>query len=127
MTLHTYISQDRLRALARGETLPDRASGSVLFADISGFTALTESLHDSLGSRLGGEQLSKYLDVVYGMLIMELERYGGSVISFAGDALLCWFDELHGNAADCAVNSAIAIQSEMRGFHEIFCKKDFMN
>ncbi len=40
--LHTYLPQDRLRALARGETLPDRTIGSVLFADISGFTALTE-------------------------------------------------------------------------------------
>jgi class 3 adenylate cyclase len=43
MTLHTYLPQDRLRALARGETLPDRTNGSALFADISGFTALTEA------------------------------------------------------------------------------------
>jgi class 3 adenylate cyclase len=36
--LATYLAQDRRRALARGENLPDRAHGSVLFADISGFT-----------------------------------------------------------------------------------------
>jgi class 3 adenylate cyclase len=61
MTLHTYLPQDRLRALARGEALPDRTSGAALFADISGFTALTEALQRSLGARRGGEELNKYL------------------------------------------------------------------
>jgi class 3 adenylate cyclase len=51
--LHTYLPQDRLRALGRGETLPDRASGAALFADISGFTPLTEALTQQLGSRRG--------------------------------------------------------------------------
>jgi hypothetical protein len=46
MTLHTYLPQDRLRALARGETLPDRTRGSALFADISGVTALTKSVRN---------------------------------------------------------------------------------
>ena len=44
MTLHTYLPQDRLRALARGETLPDRTTGSALFADISGFTRFDRRL-----------------------------------------------------------------------------------
>lgn len=39
--LSAYIPQDRLRALAAGESLPDRTTGSALFADISGFTPLT--------------------------------------------------------------------------------------
>ena len=92
-TLHTYLPQDRLRALARGETLPDRTTGSALFADISGFTPLTEGLRDSLGPRRGAEELTKHLDTVYTALITEIERYGGSVIGFAGDAVTCWFDE----------------------------------
>lgn len=37
-----YVAQDRLGALARGETLPDRACGAVLFADISGFTPFAD-------------------------------------------------------------------------------------
>ena len=56
--MHTYLPQDRLRALAYGETLPDRTSGSALFADISGFTPLTEALRDSLGARRGAADLS---------------------------------------------------------------------
>ena len=46
MTLHTYLPQDRLRAWARDEILPDRPTGSALFTDISGFTTLTEGLRE---------------------------------------------------------------------------------
>ena len=49
MSLHIYLPQDRLRALARGETLPDRTGGSALFADLSGFTALTEATAPQIG------------------------------------------------------------------------------
>ncbi len=86
------IPSDRLRALARGETLPDRTSGAALFADISGFTPLTEALCNALGPRRGAEELTKHLESVYSPLIAEIDRHGGSVIGFAGDAMLCWFD-----------------------------------
>ena len=67
--------------------LPDRASGSALFADISGFTALAESLRETLGARQGSEELSRQLSEVYSALIAEIEKYGGSVIGFAGDSI----------------------------------------
>jgi class 3 adenylate cyclase len=47
MALHHDMPQDRLRALARGQPLPERCAGAALFADISGFTALTEVLRRS--------------------------------------------------------------------------------
>jgi class 3 adenylate cyclase/tetratricopeptide (TPR) repeat protein len=91
--LHTYLPQDRLRAFARGETLPDRTSGAALFADISGFTVSTETFTRELGSRRGIEELTREVNAVYDALITEIEKYGGSVISFAGDAITCWFEE----------------------------------
>ena len=39
-----YIPGDRRLALATGVAMPDRVHGAALFADISGFTALTEAL-----------------------------------------------------------------------------------
>ena len=39
-----YIPMDRRQALARGAMLPTRTPGAALFADISGFTPLTEAL-----------------------------------------------------------------------------------
>lgn len=43
MSLSAYLPPDRRRALQTGQQLPDRASGAALFADISGFTPLTEN------------------------------------------------------------------------------------
>ena len=42
--LEAYIPGDRRRAIAIGAPMPDRVRGAALFADISGFTQLTEAL-----------------------------------------------------------------------------------
>ncbi|MFO1413890.1 MAG: tetratricopeptide repeat protein [Burkholderiales bacterium] len=117
MPLQTYLPQDRLRALARRETLPDRTHGAALFADISGFTALTEGLRDALGPRRGAEELTHHLGIVYSALIAEIEKHDGSVISFAGDAVTCWFDGA--DAALRAVTCAFDLQAAMRAFAAI--------
>jgi adenylate cyclase len=92
-TPSVYIPMDRRQALVRGSSLPDRTTGAALFADISGSTLLTEVLARTLGPRLGAEELTHQLNQVYDMLIAEVDRYGGSVIGFAGDAITCWFAE----------------------------------
>ncbi len=56
-----YIPIDRRIALARGETLPVEAQGAALFADISGFTPLTEALTVELGPKRGAEELTVHL------------------------------------------------------------------
>ncbi|HEX2993476.1 MAG TPA: adenylate/guanylate cyclase domain-containing protein, partial [Anaerolineales bacterium] len=119
MTLGTFLPQDRLRALAGGTSLPDRTSGSALFADISGFTHLTEALRESLGARRGSEELTRHLDAVYTALIHEVESYGGSVIDFAGDSFICWFDNIQGPAAARAMKCAFALQQAMIAFTTI--------
>jgi class 3 adenylate cyclase len=88
-----YIPMDRRQALAQRRTLPERSSGAALFADISGFTPLTELLVRLLGPQRGAEELPRRLNEVYDALIAEIDRYGGTVLGFAGDAITCWFDE----------------------------------
>jgi adenylate cyclase len=92
--LAAYLPTDRLHALADGATLPSRARGTALFADISGFTPLTEALVRTLGPRRGAEELARQLNEIYDALIAEVDRYGGSVISFSGDAITCWFEDV---------------------------------
>src|SRR3954453_20129717 len=89
----SYIPIDRRLAMARGMDLPARTSGAALFADISGFTPLTETLTRELGPQRGAEELSHQLIVIYSALIAQVEQYRGSVISFSGDAITCWFDD----------------------------------
>src|SRR5258706_8707794 len=91
--LAAYIPIDRYLAMAGGQSLPDHSHGAVLFADISGFTLLTEALTRELGPRRGAEELTQQLNAVYGALIAEVDAYRGSVISFSGDAITCWFDD----------------------------------
>jgi len=89
--LSAYIPQDRRSALMRAAALPDRATGAVMFADVTGFTPLAEALVGALGPRRGAEELTALLNQVYSALIAEVERFGGSVICFSGDAMTCWF------------------------------------
>jgi len=87
-----HIPGDRRWSLATGVPLPDRVTGSALFADISGFTALTEVLAHELGPQRGAEEITANLNRVFHALIAELGRYGGHVIYFSGDAITCWVD-----------------------------------
>ena len=122
MTLHTYLPQDRLRALMRGTTLPDRTSGSALFADISGFTPLTEKLTRDLGARRGIDELTLRINSVYDALIGEVDRFGGSIISFAGDAIICWFDSNLNEPSIRAVMCAQAMQLVMQRIPDLSVK-----
>jgi predicted ATPase/class 3 adenylate cyclase len=106
-----YVPMDRRLALAQGRSLPDRMHGAALFADISGFTPLTESLARELGPRRGSEELTRHLNQVYDAVIAELHRFGGSVVGFAGDGVSWWFDGdsgLQAVAAGLAMQAAIA-------------------
>jgi len=91
--LSVYLPIDRRAALLHGAMLPDRAHGAVMFADITGFTPLAESLVQALGSRRGAEELTALLNQVYSALISQIEQFGGSVVGFSGDAITCWFDD----------------------------------
>jgi adenylate cyclase len=121
-TPSAYIPIDWRHALARGEELPQRMVGAALFADISGFTPLTESLALELGPRRGAEELAVHLNRVYDALIAELHRYGGSVIGFSGDAITCWLNGEDGNGRDACARAtacALAMQAAMAQFANV--------
>ncbi|HEX2766965.1 MAG TPA: tetratricopeptide repeat protein [Candidatus Limnocylindria bacterium] len=105
-----YIARDRRRALAAHEPMPDRVTGAALFADISGFTPLTEALAAELGPQRGPEELTAHLGRVFHAVIEELDRRGGDVIYFSGDAITCWLDRDDGSRA---VAAAVAMHEAM--------------
>ena len=82
-----YIAGDRRRALASGITLDTEVSGSALFADISGFTPLTEALVNELGPQRGPEELVSHIDRLFTGVIDDLHAYGGEVLYFSGAAI----------------------------------------
>src|SRR3954469_2033110 len=82
----TSLPMDRRQALTSGTPLPKHTRGTALFADISGFTPLTEALAAALGPQRGAEEITAILNAVYTPLIAAVHAWHGSVISFAGDA-----------------------------------------
>jgi len=91
----------------------------VLFADISGFTTLTERLAKRGPS--GAEELTNLLNNYLGKLIDLITSYGGDVVKFAGDALLVLFTEefikedlnkLTERVADCCLR----VQKELHNY-----------
>src|SRR5690606_30217347 len=83
-------------------TTPDERhrliEGSLLFVDLTGFTAMTERLA-ALGRR-GAEEVSAIISTTFEQMLTEAYRAGGSLLKFGGDALLLLFeDDTHRNDA----------------------------
>ena len=115
-TPSAYIAMDRRQVIAAGTVLADRTHGAALFADISGFTPLTETLLNEYGPKRGAEELTRQLNLIYDALVNEVHRYGGSVMAFSGDAITCWLDKDDGlRAAACG----LAMQRAMGHFKAI--------
>ena len=64
--------------------------GSMVSADISGFTALSERL--AAKGREGSEELTAIVNGCFTGMIDDCDRHGGDVLKFGGDALLVFFE-----------------------------------
>jgi CheY-like chemotaxis protein/class 3 adenylate cyclase len=115
-TAAVYVPMDRRQALARAADLPDRSRGAALFADISGFTPLTDSLARELGLQRGAEEVTRQLNRIYDALIDQVHAHGGSVVGFSGDAITCWLD---GDTGLRAAACALAMQAAARQFEQV--------
>ena len=111
LNIDRFIPIDRRRALATGDDLPHSTSGAGIFADISGFTSITEMLTDSLGAEYGAEEITACLNGIFDVLVQIVHRYGGCIISFSGDAITCWFENDNGlRATSCALSMRQAME-----------------
>jgi class 3 adenylate cyclase len=98
------------------EPAVERLSGAVLYADVSGFTSLTESLAQDGAD--GPERLTRLLNACFGQLIGLIEAEGGEIVKFGGDALTAVFhaDESLAYSVRRAVQAANAMQTAMTCF-----------
>ena len=67
--------------------------GSMLSADISGFTALSERL--ARKGKAGAEEITSLINACFTALIDAAYRFDGEVVKFGGDALLIVFRGAH--------------------------------
>jgi class 3 adenylate cyclase/tetratricopeptide (TPR) repeat protein len=105
-TLDCYVPPVVRRMLAagsRGRALSTR--GTIVFADVSGFTRLSERL-----ARTGNEGAEHLVDVIDGCfspLLADAYAAGGSLLKFGGDALLLWFEGEGHPMRACAAAAAM--------------------
>lgn len=83
---------------------------TVMFADVSGFTRLSERLAKT--GREGAELLVDAINLCWSALLSDARIAGGSLLRFGGDALLIWFDG-NGHAAR-ACHTAFAMRRTLR-------------
>uniref|UniRef100_A0A7M5XBN8 Guanylate cyclase domain-containing protein n=2 Tax=Clytia hemisphaerica TaxID=252671 RepID=A0A7M5XBN8_9CNID len=98
--------------------------GVVLFADISGFTKLTEcysTLETSADGTSGTDKLSATLNAYIGKIVEEIIQSNGDILKFAGDAILAtWKCSDIGHNAKAllnkVINCSIDIQKKCHNF-----------
>lgn len=91
----------------------EAVAAAVLFADVSGYTALTEAL--ARQGPAGVEKVAAGLNDYFGRLIDITAAHGGDVVKFAGDALtVVWAaDDGLAEASAAALACGLAIQAEL--------------
>jgi class 3 adenylate cyclase/tetratricopeptide (TPR) repeat protein len=85
-------------------------SGTLVFADISGFTALTERL--AARGKAGAEEMADLLNAAFEDLLTAAYDYGANLMKWGGDAVLLLFDA-DGHTTRAA-RAAWAMQEVMR-------------
>ena len=89
--LRPYVPRITVDWLRNTPTARHReVAGSMVFVDISGFTALSERL--ARKGKVGAELMRDTLDGVFTALLDEAYDWGASLLKWGGDALLLLFD-----------------------------------
>src|SRR5438093_5390436 len=89
----------------------ERKIVSVLFVDLVGFTAASE--------KADPEDVRARLRPYHARVKQEIERFGGTVEKFVGDAVMAVFGApvSHEDDAERAINAALAMQASMAGLN----------
>ena len=111
-----------LESPAGGPPFAEHGQGIVLFVDIVGFTPLAAALAD--GGRHGAEELSTLLNRFFARMVELVTDHGGTVASFAGDAITALFplagpEPARAAATRRAVGCALRMQAASQEFRDV--------
>ena len=89
-----------------------RKQATVLFADVKGFTAMSE--------KLDAEDLTELMNALWERLDAAITAYGGRIDKHIGDSVMAlWGAEQAGeDDPENAIRAALAMQAELAGFRE---------
>mmetsp|Transcript_10774 Transcript_10774/g.12426 ORF Transcript_10774/g.12426 Transcript_10774/m.12426 type:complete len:1230 (-) Transcript_10774:79-3768(-) len=124
-SLHHYLPKTVVSFLKNKEAdelqLPESHSFkcAVLFADLKGFTSLTEELTnigntESESQHLGTEELATQLNRYMTQIVRFTTKSGGDVLKFAGDAMVAVYEVLDDEDSALELNAEAAIASALK-------------
>ncbi|HFQ93533.1 MAG TPA: hypothetical protein ENK32_05955 [Anaerolineae bacterium] len=105
------LLRERLATLIQPDQAPDeRKRVTVLFADVVGYTALSENLDP--------EDVADIMNRLFEAVTKKIHRYGGTVDKYSGDAVMALFGAPQAleNHEEMAVRAALAMQQAIRQF-----------
>jgi class 3 adenylate cyclase/tetratricopeptide (TPR) repeat protein len=110
--------RDKLAALTAAMTPPPASADeqrkivTVLFADVSGFTAMSETLD--------AEEVRDTLNALWQRLDHTITAHGGLIDKHIGDAVMALWgaERAHESDPEQAIRAALAMQAELRAFAE---------
>ncbi|HEX6384443.1 MAG TPA: adenylate/guanylate cyclase domain-containing protein [Anaerolineae bacterium] len=105
------LLREKLATLVRPDEASDeRKRITVLFADVSGYTALSENLDP--------EDVAAIMNRLFQAVTVEIHRYGGTVDKYSGDAVMALFGAPQAleNHEEMAVRAALAMQEVIADF-----------
>src|SRR5437899_9963382 len=93
---------------SKGALEGERKSVTVMFSDVSGFTAMSE--------KLDPEEVHAIMDRALEVILNEVHRYEGTINQFLGDGVMALFGApvAHEDHAHRALSAALAIQSGLK-------------
>jgi class 3 adenylate cyclase/tetratricopeptide (TPR) repeat protein len=116
--LHSYIPKqlaDKIRAT--GQIVGERRHVTVIFADISGFTALSE--------RFDAEDVATLVNDCLKELVKAVYAYEGIVDKFIGDCIMAVFGApiAHEDDAERALRATLAMRENLQAFNRRWIQK----
>jgi class 3 adenylate cyclase/tetratricopeptide (TPR) repeat protein len=89
----------------------ERKLVTIVFADLSGYTALSETLDP--------ETVRDLINACFGRLVPVLEKYGGTVDKFIGDEIMALFGAPRAaeNGPELALRAALEMRDSLAGFN----------
>ncbi len=106
------LLRERLATLIQPTSAAERKRVTVLFADVSGYTALSENLDP--------EDVANIMNRLFEAVTVEIHRYGGTIDKYAGDAVMALFGAPQAleNHEEMSVRAAMAMQQVIQTFSE---------
>ena len=112
MSPHSYTPRHLAEKIltSRSALEGERKQVTVLFADVSGFTSLSE--------RLDPEQVHGLISRTFDVMLAEVHRYDGTVNQFLGDGIMALFGApvAHEDHAQRAVHAALGMRRALEAY-----------